>query len=120
MSIPFEPLEYDASDFERIRREVGEHGVIMASLGDPLLFAAKLMSMADYLIWAATETEHFARTVATLHERNQINLRRMLSANVVDLYRICGPEYGHATLSAAGVVQAIRRPLCPRDGRAGA
>ncbi len=93
MSIPFEPLDYDTSDFERIRREVGERGVIMASLGDPLLFAAELMSMADYLIRAATETGHFARTAAALHERNQINLRRMLSVNVVDLYRICGPEY---------------------------
>ena len=93
MSIPFEPLDYDTSDFERIRREVGERGIVMASLGDPLLFAAELMSMADYLIWAATETEHFTRTVAALPERNQINLRRMLSVNVVDLYRICGPEY---------------------------
>jgi len=51
------------------------------------------MSFEDYLVWAKTETEHFARTVAAMHERNMENLRRMLEVNVLDLYRICGPEY---------------------------
>ena len=113
LSVPYTPIDYDASDFVRIQGEVGERGIIMASLGDPLLFAAELMSMADYLIWAATETEHFARTVAILHERNQENVRRMLSANVVDLYRICGPEYAtppylHPNLFERFVVPYVR------------
>lgn len=65
----------------------------MASLADPLLLAAELMEFGEYTIWAAKETDHFARTVAVLHERNQENLKRLLKANVVELYRICGPEY---------------------------
>jgi uroporphyrinogen-III decarboxylase len=51
------------------------------------------MSFGDFTVWAMTETEHFARTVAILGERVLDNLRRMLDARVVDVYRICGPEY---------------------------
>jgi uroporphyrinogen-III decarboxylase len=45
-------------------------------------------------MWAATKTEHFARTVEIMHERNIANLKNMLEADVVDLYRISEPEYG--------------------------
>ena len=93
LSIPYIPLDYDASDYARIRREVGDRGIVMASLPDPLLLAAELMEFGEYTLWAYRETEHFARTVAVLHERNQENLKRLLKANVVELYRICGPEY---------------------------
>lgn len=93
LSVPFSPLEYDTSDFDRIQDEVGENGIIMASIPDPLLLAADLMDFASFTLWAMTEEEHFARTVAILHERFMENLRRMLDVNLVDLYRICGPEY---------------------------
>jgi hypothetical protein len=93
LSVPYEPVEYDASDYARIKDEVGDNGIVMASLADPLWLAADLMEFGSYTVWAMTETEHFARTVAAMHERNMQNLRRMLEVNVVDLYRICGPEY---------------------------
>ena len=51
------------------------------------------MNFGDYTVWAMTETEHFARTVEAMHERCMENLKRMLDVQVVDLYRICGPEY---------------------------
>jgi uroporphyrinogen-III decarboxylase len=93
LSVPYQPLTCDASDFARIQAEVGEHGIVMASLADPLLMAAELMEFGAFTIWAMTETEHFARTVSAMHERCMQNLRRMLAVNVVELYRICGPEY---------------------------
>jgi hypothetical protein len=93
LSVPYVPLAYDPSDYARIKREVGDRGIIMASLSDPLLMAADLMEFGAYTVWAMTETPHFARTVEAMHERCMENLRRMLDANVADLYRICGPEY---------------------------
>jgi len=65
----------------------------MASLGDPAYLAADLMCFENYLLWASRETEHFARTVEIIAERVMENLRRQLDCVVVDLYRICGPEY---------------------------
>lgn len=93
LSIPYHPLEYDVSDYARIKNEVGDKGIVMASLADPLWLAADLMEFGQYTVWALTETEHFANTVAMMHERCMENLRRTLEVNVVDLYRICGPEY---------------------------
>jgi len=93
LSVPFVPINYDFSDYNRIRDEVGDNGIIMSSIPDPLCLAAELMEFGEYTIWAMTETEHFARTIEVLHERLMQNLGNMLDAQVVDLYRIYGPEY---------------------------
>ena len=93
LSVPYEPARYDASDLARVRAELGEEGLIIASVGDPAYLAADLMSFQDYLMWAFEETDHFARTVAIIAERVMGNLRRQLDCCVLDLYRIVGPEY---------------------------
>ena len=93
LSVPYEPARYDASDLARVRAELGEEGLVMASVGDPAYLAADLMSFQDYLMWAFEETDHFARTVAVIAERVMENLRRQLDCCVLDFYRIVGPEY---------------------------
>jgi len=93
LSVPFVPAAYDASDYARIRSEVGEHGIIMASVGDPACTAMEIMEFGAATVWAMTETGHFAQAMQEIHRRNMINLENMLKAQVVDLYRICGPEY---------------------------
>ena len=93
LSVPYEPARYDASDLPRVQAELGEHGLVMASVGDPAYLAAELMSFQDYLMWAFEDTDHFARTVAVIAERVLENLRRQLDCCVLDLYRIVGPEY---------------------------
>ena len=93
LSIPYEPAVYDASDLPRVREELGENGLIMASIADPAYLAADLMSFQDYLLWIYEDTEHFARAVEITAGRVMENLRRQLRCCVVDAYRICGPEY---------------------------
>ncbi|MGQ9591738.1 MAG: uroporphyrinogen decarboxylase family protein [Planctomycetota bacterium] len=93
LSVPYEPAAYDASDLPRVLEELGEHGIVMASIADPAYAAADLMSFEDFLVWAYEETEHFARTVEIVAERVFENLRRELDCCVLDAYRICGPEY---------------------------
>ena len=93
MSIPYEPVSFDWSDLARIQGEVGEHGILMPTLGDPLLIAGELMEFGEFTMWVMMETEHFARTVEVIHQRNMENLKRMLEGHVADLYRIVGPEY---------------------------
>ncbi|MAE61713.1 MAG: hypothetical protein CMJ49_10210, partial [Planctomycetaceae bacterium] len=93
MSVPYEPVDPDPADHPRIAAEVGDHGLIMASLGDPALIVAELMSFQEFTLWAHEEPDHFARAVEQVAERARENLDRELAACVVDLYRICGPEY---------------------------
>ena len=61
LSVPYQPASYDASDLTRVRAELGDHGLVMASIGDPAYLAADLMSFQDYLMWASLETDHFAQ-----------------------------------------------------------
>lgn len=93
LSIPYEPVSYDFSDLPRIREEVAEHGIIMSSISDPLCMVAEMMEFGDFTVWAFTETDHFIKTLDTIHERLLTNFRNMLSHNTVELYRIYGPEY---------------------------
>jgi uroporphyrinogen-III decarboxylase len=93
LSVPYEPAHYDASNLPRVRAELGEAGIIIASVGDPAYLAADLMSFQDYLMWAFEQTDHFAHTVEIIAERVMENLRRQLDCCVLDLYRIVGPEY---------------------------
>ena len=93
LALPYSPACYDASDYARIKGEVGDNGIIMSGAADPAYLAMSMMKFADSLVWVTTETEHFAKTVEELHRRNMINLENSLKSNVVDLYRVCGPEY---------------------------
>jgi len=93
LSVPYEPASYDAADLARVQAELGDAGLVMASLGDPAYLAADLMSFQDYLMWAFEDTAHFAHTVSLLAERVMENLRRQLDCCVLDCYRIVGPEY---------------------------
>ncbi|MEI6602946.1 MAG: uroporphyrinogen decarboxylase family protein [Clostridia bacterium] len=92
-SIPFEPAGYDSSDFERVSAEVGDHGIIMVTVSDPICYAMEIMEFGEATVWALTEREHFAKTIKEIHRRNMMNLENMLKDKVVDLYRIVGPEY---------------------------
>jgi len=93
LSIPYEPVKYDVSDYARIKEEVSDNGIIMPSLSDPAHTAMSMMEFSESLLWVMTETDHFAKAVDILHERIMENLRRELDVVVCDLYRICGPEY---------------------------
>lgn len=93
MSLPYEPVTYNFSDYSRIFSETGDNGIIMLTMADPMCVAAELMSFGDFTVWAMTESEHFKKTLDKIHERNMQNYKRMLDTQAVDLYRIVGPEY---------------------------
>lgn len=93
MALPYEPVTYTRGDYDRILAELGDHGIVMASLADPVCTAMEIMEFGEATVWALTEPEHFKATLDELQRRNMQNLRNMLDVCPVDLYRICGPEY---------------------------
>ena len=117
LSIPYVQVTARAEDHARIQAEVGDHGIVMASIGDALIGAAELMEMGEFTVWAMTEEEHFARTVAELHERNLNNVRSMLQTAPVDLYRICGPEYATPPYLPPAWFSSVRHAVFARTGR---
>ena len=93
LALPDRPLSYSRGDYDRVVSELGEHGIIMASLSDPICTAMEIMEFGEATVWALTEPEHFKRTLEEIHRRNMRDLQNMLEVCPVDLYRICGPEY---------------------------
>ncbi len=93
LSIPFAESTYDYSDYTRVAAELGENGIVMASVSDPACTAMELMEFGEATVWALTEPEHFKETLDEIHRRQMINLKTMLETKTIDLYRVCGPEY---------------------------
>ncbi len=93
LSVPyvFEPPDF--SDLPRIREEVGDHGIIMPTIEDPLCVGAELFSMSDFTVLAFTENALFKEVLDAVFPRVMDYLKAMLDAEAGDMYRIVGPEY---------------------------
>jgi uroporphyrinogen-III decarboxylase len=94
LSIPYEPPQFDMNAFHAEEANLGDKGVMMISIPDPICIAAELFEMSEFLVLAMTEPEKIKYFLDALHERQIHELRSMLKYNVKDvLFRICGPEY---------------------------
>jgi len=72
---------------------LGDSGIVMIDIGDPLCSAAPLFSMDDYTIFALTEKELFHRLLKRFSEILIPKVRAISAALPGRLWRICGPEY---------------------------
>jgi len=94
LAIPYEPPELDMRHFLAERKGLGEKGVMMISVDDPVCEAAELFEMGQFLTYAITEEERIRYFLDVIHERQMEYLRKILRYDVRDIiFRICGPEY---------------------------
>ncbi len=94
LSLPERPRQLDMSRFNAARGQLGDKGLMMISLGDPICAAAELFEMGTFLTHAITETTKIKSFLDILHERQMRDLRQILRHDVRDvIFRICGPEY---------------------------
>jgi len=94
LSIPFEVPIFDMDLFLKEQAKLGDKGVMMISIGDPICLAAELFEMGTFLVHAVTESEKIKYFLDAIHERQMCELRDILKYDVKDvIFRICGPEY---------------------------
>ena len=93
LSLPYEPLSYDFSEYQPMRDALADHGIVMQSFGDSNYATMTLMNFSDSLEWVMCEPDHYEQALNIMHERNMRNLDVMLSGPIADIYRITGPEY---------------------------
>jgi uroporphyrinogen-III decarboxylase len=82
-------LEPDISQIEKAEAELGDTGIVMVDIADPLCRAAELFDMAEFTIIAMTEPELFERFARIIHQQVEIFSRACPGR----LWRIVGPEY---------------------------
>ncbi len=93
-TILYEPPELDMTHFAAEKKSLGENGVMMISVDDPVCLAAELFEMGQFLVHAISEERRIRRFLDVIHERQMECLRRILRCDVSDvIFRICGPEY---------------------------
>jgi hypothetical protein len=88
-----EDCDVDVSKMIAEDATLGDRGIVMVDVGDPICQAASLFSMADYTVAALTEPELFHRLLARfarpIMERTESVAREFPG----HLWRIFGPEY---------------------------
>ncbi len=92
--------EPDMTEFAETQRQLGEKGIMLPSLSDPICEAAELFEMSQFLVYALTDTDKIKYLMDAIHERQMSYLKSILDAGVKAevnwsevLFRICGPEY---------------------------
>ena len=94
LSMHYESPEIRMDVFDRDREALGDRGVMMISVGDPICEGAELYEMGDFLVHAMTEPKKIKFFLDAIHERQMSELTQILKHDVTDvLFRICGPEY---------------------------
>ena len=95
LELPGSTWDYDV-DVEHMvqaEKEVGERGIVMVDMTDPLCHAAALFSMADYTVVALTEGRLFHRLLAKWAMPIWKRTEQVSAAFPARLWRIPGPEY---------------------------
>lgn len=122
LSIPWNPPEIDDQPVLEATNRLGDNGVVMVSISDPICEAASLFEMGEFLVLAITERRQIKKLLDAIHERQMETLRRILLCDVSDIqFRICGPEYAtppymspddfsvYVTPYLRDIIDAIRR-----------
>ncbi|OGF45535.1 MAG: hypothetical protein A2452_10215 [Candidatus Firestonebacteria bacterium RIFOXYC2_FULL_39_67] len=95
MSIPDTQEKPDCSRLFEIEKKLGDKGMILLSIEDPICVAAELFEFGEFTIRALTQTEDIVKLLDKLYFSQLEHLKDILKQikNRGYLFRICGPEY---------------------------
>lgn len=93
LSIPYEPYIPDISSFKKTEQDLGDKGVMLPNIGDPILYVAELFGFTNFCILAMDNPEMVEMLLEVFSERVMNLLKYQLDNGVNGIFRIAGPEY---------------------------
>lgn len=93
LSLPYNPGFPSVKGFGEADEQLGEEGILMIDLADPLALVAALFAFSDFLIFAITEEKIVTELLDAAYERTYNYTEYLLKKGLVTLFRIVGPEY---------------------------
>lgn len=105
--IPYVPSEPDFSQYAREREELGDRGLMMMDLGDPLCPLYHLCSAADFAIWSLTDYEEMLAFTDRMYERVYALYKTYLENNVGDVFFLVGAEFAGPPLVSPDKFNAL-------------
>ncbi|MCL2479500.1 MAG: hypothetical protein FWF22_08360 [Treponema sp.] len=92
-SIPYIFPEPDFSKIIKEREELGDRGLLMLDLGDPLIPLYHLVSAENFSIWSLTDYQAMLEFTDLMAKRSLAMYRACLEKNVGDVFFIVGTEF---------------------------
>jgi len=92
LSLPYERVEPSMERFDRVRGEVGDRGVMMPDILDPMVMAATIMDFNTYMLLMTLNRPKFRALLDTFAERMHDYLDAILEKGAGPLFRIVGAE----------------------------
>jgi uroporphyrinogen-III decarboxylase len=93
LSIPYVPPEPQLDQFFREEQELGDKGLMMVDLGDPLLPLYHLTSAENFSLWTAIFYDKLLYFMDQIYERVYNYYKYFLDSNAGDVFFIVGAEF---------------------------
>jgi len=109
LSIPFKPVEPNASPFVKLREELGEEGLALAGIGTAICLPAAWFSPEDFCLLWADAPDAMIELVHVAADRLNDFILKACRAGVTE-YRLVGGEYVTVQLGPPGVPDLLHAP----------
>lgn len=93
LEIPHVPCQPDVSAYLKEKEELGDRGLMMADIGDPLSSLYSLMSAEDFSIFSLTDYEKILDFTDEMYKRTLENYKYLLERDICDVFFIVGAEF---------------------------
>ncbi|MBN2852076.1 MAG: hypothetical protein JXQ23_05000 [Clostridia bacterium] len=86
--------EVSLDQAHQLEKDLGDKGIMMLSIPDPLCIVADSFEFGNFLVQAITETERIYKAADAIYEYQTYHFDKMIKAGIDNMMiRIYGPEY---------------------------
>lgn len=100
IEIPYVPLTPDVSAYFREKEELGDRGLMMTDVGDPLGVFYHMMSAEDFSVASLLEYEELLELLDVVYERTLDLYRYLLERDIGEVFFLVGAEFAGPPLVA--------------------
>lgn len=110
LSIPYEPIEPDVTEFHRAANKLGDAGLMMVDLGMPIGVAYNCTHPETFALWTLTERESLIRFTYEMFERTYAFLHKALQAGAGPVFFSVGTEFVAPPMCSPATFDALITP----------
>jgi len=111
LSIPYEPVEPELTEFHKAAADLGDAGLMMVDLGMPISMAYNLARPEDFAIWTLTERETLVDFTRIMAERMMTFLKKALDAGAGPVFFAVGSEFVAPPMCSPKTFDALITPF---------
>jgi len=93
LSQPIEPVPPDISGFAGVQTRLGDHGIPLVDIADPLCVVAELFDFSDFMVRAFSQPEQIEALLEHVAPSIYASARYLLEHGLGPLFRVVGAEY---------------------------